>query len=573
MIQITRTKLVSMAAIAFSLGIYYLSVWTVGLENTSLANLNSIDAEEYACGAVSIHEELSYYIRIGEDRLPPRYAPGFSLFSVAVNRLASIVGAETVPVLAPTQTNHFLGICFLGAVALFLWRKKQYVAAAVSSLLIASMPSFIFNARGGYADLLGAVMIVLSTLLLLQDRFKLWCAGALLLGLSVSVKPQNLFYAPILLLCFAHGNAFRRLKRNTMIPLLFAAAASLYFLSNHLLFGNPFENGYRFWVPSDGSFAKLFSITHFPENLKMLFGKIFLLDVRHTVADTYGTGCDITPALFFLSCLSLFFFMRQPKVRLLVCAFIPGTLLLLCYQPLFFEMRFLLPQILLCCLAAGQLFETEIRLSFRKNKGMKAFAFAGLCYVFLIFAVIGFPSLNCYKVPRVVCQLYDNTLNKDMRFVPLNYKWSFTKYNYGRTLQAYAVKEGFDSYLLLTETNPTIFNAMLGSECTAIPSDEEHLYRFSKQYTFGKREIEACVASAVRNGKRIFYIDRFSVKAKAKARKTKEIRKKYAATFGADVVLISDKTFVGGLYEIKYPSVFASQNRTVPTVALPANQQ
>src|SRR5205823_11254597 len=125
----------------------------------------------------------------------------------------------------------------------------------LAALLVATQPAFIDFSRSSMSDLsAGAVTVLAFALVYLglarRRRWLLYCA-ALILGLSLCIRPQLLFMAPLLIamaLFPVNVSWTRWFMHCCFVIAVFAVAASPYFILNTLEFGHPLKTGYEFWV-------------------------------------------------------------------------------------------------------------------------------------------------------------------------------------------------------------------------------------------------------------------------------------------------------------------------------------
>src|SRR5438874_1653621 len=123
--------------------------------------------------------------------------------------------------------------CFTGT----LRQRLPGIAAGLATLLLATQPAFISFSRSSMSDLSGAAAAVLAFALVYlglawRRRWLIYCA-AIVLGLSLSIRSQLLFMAPLLLamaLFPARGSWPRWLMHCCLVLVVFTAAAAPYFI-------------------------------------------------------------------------------------------------------------------------------------------------------------------------------------------------------------------------------------------------------------------------------------------------------------------------------------------------------
>ena len=106
-----------------------------------------------------------------------------------------------------------------------------------------------------------------------RRRLLIYCA-AIVLGLSLCIRPQLVFFAPLLLamaLFPANASWTRWFMHCCLALAVFALAASPYFILNTLEFGHPLKTGYQFWgfIPKSA-----FSLHNVPRHLVMIWSEI-----------------------------------------------------------------------------------------------------------------------------------------------------------------------------------------------------------------------------------------------------------------------------------------------------------
>ena len=178
---------------------YYGAVLRIELKHTHLLDLDPYpDSVEYFAQANSILKEGSAAIQIGYDKLPSRYPPGYPLLM-----LPWLVFQPDNGILAPFRTNQTIGALLLTGSFMFYLVIGRPLAGGCAALLIATQPAFITFSRSSISDLsAGAVTVLAFALVYLglaqRRRWLIYCA-AFVLGLSLCIRPQLLFMAPLLI--------------------------------------------------------------------------------------------------------------------------------------------------------------------------------------------------------------------------------------------------------------------------------------------------------------------------------------------------------------------------------------
>ena len=467
-----------------SLSFYYGTVLRVQLQRTDLLDLGPYpDAVEYFAQAKSILKEGSPTIQIGHDKLPSRYPPGYSLLMIPWLRFLPHNG-----ILAPFRTNQTIGVLLLiGSFALYFTIGRP-VAGGLATLLLATQPAFISFSRSSMSDLSGAAAAVFAFALVYFGlsrvrRWPIYCA-AIVLGLSLCIRPQLLFMSPLLLamaLLPARVSWPKWLMHCCLVLVVFTAASAPYFIFNTLKFGHPLKTGYDFWVPAWTENRRLFSIQNVPLQLAMVWSEITASWDQFRVANLFGTGTYVVPAFICLSALGLAF---VRVTRFAVSAFLAGTtyfIATLTYA--FVDGRFYLPiffvLVALAVLPAEWAVAQALNLRF-------SISTAGVLTIFLL-TCIGYPSQSGFKPEGGRSQAWDalHYANGD-----------------GKSPRYEAQKEFLSICrdapgIILSDIDPPYLNVLLPKGFVAAPIDDHHNYCYSRLWHYGKAEAIRLVQSGL----------------------------------------------------------------------------
>src|SRR5438132_4297648 len=233
---------------------YYGAVLRIEFNRTDFLNLNPYpDAVEYFAQAKSILKEGAPGIQIGYDKLPARYPPGYPILMIPWLRFL-----PQNAILAPFRTNQTIGLLLLVGIFTLYFAIRRPLAGGLASLLIATQPAFTSFSRSSLSDLSGGTVTVLAFALVYlglawRRRWLIYCA-AIVLGLSLCIRPQLLFMAPLLIgmavFPVTNDDWAKWFMHCCLVLVVFAVFASPYFILNTLEFGNPLKTGYEFWVPT-----------------------------------------------------------------------------------------------------------------------------------------------------------------------------------------------------------------------------------------------------------------------------------------------------------------------------------
>src|SRR5436190_48025 len=177
---------------------YYGAVLRIELKHTHLLDLDPYpDSVEYFAQANSILKEGAPTIQIAYDKLPSRYPPGYPVLMIPWLRFLPHNG-----ILAPFRTSQTIGLLLLIGSFMLYFAIGRPLAGGLAALLLATQPPFTSFSRSSMSDLTGAAAAVLAFALVYiglrcKRRWAIYCA-AIVLGLSLCIRPQLLFFAPLL---------------------------------------------------------------------------------------------------------------------------------------------------------------------------------------------------------------------------------------------------------------------------------------------------------------------------------------------------------------------------------------
>src|SRR5947207_3970960 len=308
-----------------SLLFYYGAVLRIDFKRTNLLDLSPYtDGVEYFAQAKSMLKDGEPTIQIGYDKLPSRYPPGYPILMIPWLKFLPHNG-----ILAPFRTNQTVGLLLLAGSFLFYFAIGRPLAGGLAALLIATQSAFITFSRSSMSDLSGGAVAVLAFALvylgLAWRRRLLIYLAAIVLGLSLCIRPQLLFMAPLLIgmaLFPAKASWTRWFMHCCLVLAVFVVAASPYFILNTLEFGYPLMTGYEFWVPTLADKQGSFSLHNVPPHVAVIWSEITASWDQFRVANLFGTGTYVVPAFILLSILGLAFVRMR---RFEITAFLAGT--------------------------------------------------------------------------------------------------------------------------------------------------------------------------------------------------------------------------------------------------------
>ena len=439
----------------------------IDLKRSGLLDLHPYpDAVEYFGQANSLVKEGAPTIQIGNDKLPSRYPPGYPILMIPWLKFLPHNG-----VLAPLRTNQTIGALVLTGSFIFYLAIGRSLAGGLAALLLATQPAFISFSRSSMSDLSGgAVMLLAFALVYLglswRRRSLIYCA-AVALGLSLCIRPQLVFMAPLLVamaLFPANVSWTRWFIHCCLTVAVFAVAASPYFVLNALEFGHPLKTGYEFWVPGLADKQAAFSLHNIPQHVDLIWSEITASWKKFRVANLFGTGSYATPAFIFLSAIGLAFVrMRRFEISALlaITVYFASTVTFT-----YVEGRFYIPILFLLVMFAVLPSEWAVSQALLKRFSVWN---VGVLVVFLL-SCIGYPSQSGYRPKSGRSQSWD-ALHYGI------YRRKSPRYE--------AEKEFIRNFrnapgIVLSDIDAVYLNALMPKRFVAAPIDGRHEYCYSR---------------------------------------------------------------------------------------------
>jgi hypothetical protein len=483
----TPEFLVGMLLLACAIMFYYFAVFRVDYAKTMLLDLAPYpDATEYFAQAKALRNDGWPSIQIGYDKLPSRYPFGYPVLMLPWLRI--LPAAHDV--LAPFRTNQTLGFLLLLAVFAFYVYLAMPLTGGFAALLLATLPGFFTFCRSSLSEISGAFFIVLAfmfTYLGLEEqrRWKLYLSSVLL-GLSINIRLQSVFFAPLLLamaLFPAKGAYGRWFLHCAAVCLLFVLAASPVLVFNTINFHSPFKTGYDFWTPYFGEKHLLFSVRYVPRNALMLWKQATLQPHSYEAANLFGTGTCFVPAFLLLSCAGFVFIPRSRFLAAPLFAASSSVAASLCY--LFgSDARFYLPVLmLLVALAVLPVAWAANRLFQGKN-----IVISLLVFTLFIATCLGYPSRSGYDTSGIDrSQAWDaihftTTAHRSVQFL---------------AQRDFARRFNGQPAIVLSDIDPVYLNALLPHSYIAAPIDGNHHYKWSYTWRYDRPQALALVERAL----------------------------------------------------------------------------
>jgi hypothetical protein len=463
---------------------YWAAVLRIDFKRTNFLDLNPYpDAVEYFAQANSILKGGSPTIQIGYDKLPSRYPPGYPLLTIPWLRFLPHNG-----ILAPFRTNETIGLLLLAGSFLLYVAIGRTLAGGLASLLLSTQPAFVSFSRSSISDLSGGAVIVLAFALVYlglawRRRLLIYCA-AIVLGLSLFIRPQLVFMAPLLIamaLFPANVSWTRWFMHCCLVLTVFAVAASPYFILNILEFGHPLRTGYEFWVPTLADKQAAFSFHNVPPQAAMIWSEVTSNWKQFQVANLFGTGSYVVPAFIFLSTIGLAFVQVR---RFEISAFLAGIVYIIATVTYtYIEARFYMPVFFLLVGLAVLPAEWAVGQVLNRRFSIAA---VGVLVVFLL-SCIGYPSQSGFEPKGGRSQAWDA-----FHYAGVTGKsgWYDAQKEFTRIFRD-------APGIVLSDIDPVYLNVLLPKPFVAAPVDDHHNYCYSRIWHYGKVEALRLVQSSI----------------------------------------------------------------------------
>src|SRR5205807_2512320 len=281
----TTQTLVGALLFICALVFYYFSVLTIDYRDTSLLDLGQSDATHYFAQEKALLRYGFPSVQIGYDKMPSLWPAGFPALMLPWLKILP----QTDSILAPFRTNQTIGLLLLFGVFGFYLYLAMPLTGGFAALLLATLPGFFIFGRSPLSDLSTSAFVALAFMfaylgLKEERRWKIYLSAAFL-GLSLNIRAQSLFFAPLLLamaLFPVRGNRLRWFLHCASLLVVFALAASPMLVLNTIQFHSPFKTGYGFWVPYFYDFSGahfsgkplLFVLQYIPSNAVFLWREL-----------------------------------------------------------------------------------------------------------------------------------------------------------------------------------------------------------------------------------------------------------------------------------------------------------
>ena len=294
-----------------ALTFYYFAVLRIDYQKTALLDLRP-------------YPDATEYFAQGKELSKGRYAFNTDRIRKAAVKVSAWLSRTDAPMAEDSPSNAFRS----GPVSdesdnrpasafdrVYLLRiSGDAINGGVAALLLATLPGFFTFCRSSLSDLSASLFVVLAFMFAYlgfkeERRWKLYLS-AVLLGVSLNIRIQSLFFAPLLLvmpLLPVKGMRWRWFLHCAALPVVFVLAASPVLLLNTIQFHSPLKTGYDFWIPYFGEKHLFFLLRYVPRNAGDLWSELSLQPHMYDAANIFGTSTFFVPAFVLLGCVGMFF--------------------------------------------------------------------------------------------------------------------------------------------------------------------------------------------------------------------------------------------------------------------------
>ena len=246
----TTQTLVGALLFICALVFYYFSVLTIDYRDTSLLDLGQSDATHYFAQAKALLRYGFPSVQIGYDKMPSLWPAGYPALMLPWLKILP----QTDSILAPFRTNQTIELLLLFGVFGFYLYLAMPLTGGFAALLLATLPGFFIFGRSPLSDLSTSAFVALAFMfaylgLKEERRWKIYLSAAFL-GLSLNIRLQSIFFAPLLLamaLFPVKGERVRWFLHCLALPIVFALAVSPLLVLNTIQFHSPLKTGYDYY--------------------------------------------------------------------------------------------------------------------------------------------------------------------------------------------------------------------------------------------------------------------------------------------------------------------------------------
>jgi hypothetical protein len=466
-----------------ALTFYYFAVLRIDYRKTTLLDLGPHpDATEYFAQAKALQRDSWPSIQIGYEKLPSRYPFGYPVLMVPWLKILP----EADAVVAPFRTSQTTGLLLLLAVFAFYAYLAMPLTGGFAVLLLSTLPGFFTFCRSSLSEVSACLLIILAFMFaylgIREERRGKIYLSAVFLGLSLNIRIQSLFFAPLLLamaLFPMRGMLWRWFLHCAAIPVVFVLAASPMLILNTIQFHSPLTTGYDLWVPYFSRNHLLFRLGWIPTNAASLWRELILQPHGYYAADIFGTGTSFVPAFVVLVCTGLFFISLNWFVA---CAFLAGFSSFAVTLSYLFgrDGRFYLPLLILLVAVA------VLPVTWAANNIFAGKRLISAATVFILFtgACLGYPSRSGYNTHRI---------DRLQAWDAVHFATSPRRSIAFLAERHFAIQLSRQTGIVLSDIDPVYLNALLPRSFVAAPIDGKHNYKWSYTWRYDRPQASALV--------------------------------------------------------------------------------
>jgi hypothetical protein len=459
-----------------ALAFYYFAVLGIDYHKTPLLDLTPHpDATEYFAQAKALLRDGWPSIQIGYEKLPSRYPPGYPALMLPWLKILP----EAEAVLAPFRTSQTAGLLLLLVVFAFYTYLAMPLTGGFAALLLATLPGFFTFCRSSLSDMSASVLIVLAFMfaylgLKEERRWRIYVSAAFL-GLSLNIRMQSLFFAPLLLVMAffpERGTRLRWLLHCAAVAVIFLLAASPVLVLNTFHFHSPLKTGYDFWVPNFSEKHRFFLLRYVPRNAGELWRQLTLQPHIYDASNIFGTGNSFVPAFVLLSCVGVAFMRLN---WFLCCAFLAGLSSFvadLCFR-FGRDERLYLPLLILLVGVAVLPVTWAAKNLFAGKRIIPALG----VFIFLVGACLGYPSRSGYNTGGI---------DRSQAWDALHFTTSVSQSIQFNAQRYFASQFGRQTGIVLSDIDPVYLNSLLPRSFVAAPIDGKHPYKWSYTWRYDR---------------------------------------------------------------------------------------
>jgi Uncharacterized membrane protein, required for N-linked glycosylation len=473
---------------------YYFAVLKVDYYKTGLLDLGWSDPSYYFAQAKAIMRDGYPSLNFGYKKLPSPYPPGYP--ALMLPWLKVLPDADFI--LAPFRTNQTIGLLLLLTTFAFYSYLQMPLTGGFAALLLATIPGFFTFCRSSLSEISASTLIVLAFMfaylgLKQERRWKIYLS-AIFLGLSLNVRVQSFFFAPLLLAMALFPSEGRRLRwflHCFAVMTVFVLAASPTLALNAIQFHSPFKTGYDFWLAGGDwpTRSVIFTAGHIPKNAVFLWRELTLNPKVFSAFRYFGTGTSVVAPFVLLVCVGMFFVRLN---RFVICAFLAGLSFFAMTStmiPEWVDMRYYLP-LLILLVAVAVLPVTWAA----ENLFVARRAIASLT-IFVLFAAasLGYPSRSLSNTLKTVAPGSQADWNRLQAWDALHFPTPRRPSPWLMAQRHFLEMFGREPGIILADINPLFLNALLPDSFVAAPLDGERYVRLSHVVTYDRAQALALV--------------------------------------------------------------------------------